>query len=389
MADTMRLGDIVTIERGSTYKSALLDEPGPVLLGLGTINRHGGFRSDSLRTYGGESPDKMLVRPGELYASLKDVTQSADLLGAVARLPLDSVVGRLTQDTVRLDIRTGTVAANYLYWMLRTPQYRQYCRAHATGTTTMGLPRESFFDYLIPRPSRERLALVDVLGALDDKIAANDHTLRLMDELVRARFESLTGEPVPLSQVAVNWRRQVDPDQVDPETKYVGLEHVPRRMMWLTEADVASDVTSAKSTFAEGDVLFGKLRPYFHKVVRAPFGGICSTDILVVRAKDPGLAGFVLAAASSDRAVRETTAASEGTRMPRTKWADLGSVEVPWPGEAAGRSFGRAVNEIGKLAGSVAEESWRLEHTRDELLPLLMSGRIRVKDAEKTVEEVL
>ena len=67
--------------RGTTYKSALLEQPGPVLLGLASIHRDGGFRNDSLRTYGGESPEKLLLRPGDLYVSLKDVTQSGDLLG--------------------------------------------------------------------------------------------------------------------------------------------------------------------------------------------------------------------------------------------------------------------------------------------------------------------
>ena len=53
--------------------------------------------------------DKLLVQPGDLYVSLKDVTQSADLLGAVARLPLDHRPGRLTQDTVKLRAKVPDV----------------------------------------------------------------------------------------------------------------------------------------------------------------------------------------------------------------------------------------------------------------------------------------
>lgn len=74
------LGDYFTLQRGTTYKSRLLGQSGPVLLGLATIQHNGGFRSDSLQTYGGDSPDKLLVQPGDLYVSLKDVTQSADVL---------------------------------------------------------------------------------------------------------------------------------------------------------------------------------------------------------------------------------------------------------------------------------------------------------------------
>src|SRR5262249_53275296 len=51
-----RLGDLVTLTRGKTYKSSMKGLPGPVLLGLSSINRNGGFREDSLTTYGGDSP---------------------------------------------------------------------------------------------------------------------------------------------------------------------------------------------------------------------------------------------------------------------------------------------------------------------------------------------
>ena len=115
----------------------------------------------------------MLVRPGRLYASLKDVTQTADLLGSVARLPADSPVGRLTQDTVRLDLVSDLVTADYLYWCLRTPQYRAYCRAHATGTTNLGLPRGDFLGFEIPKPTPWRLALVEAIGAIDDLVDIN------------------------------------------------------------------------------------------------------------------------------------------------------------------------------------------------------------------------
>ena len=81
------IDEVVRLVRGTTYKSALLEQPGPVLLGLASIQRNGGFRNDSLKTYGGESKPNQILVPGDLYVSLKDVTQSADLLGAVARVP--------------------------------------------------------------------------------------------------------------------------------------------------------------------------------------------------------------------------------------------------------------------------------------------------------------
>ncbi|TKC97994.1 restriction endonuclease subunit S [Polyangium fumosum] len=149
------LGDFVSLQRGTTYQSALLEHDGPVLLGLASIQRDGGFRGDSLRTYGGESSEKILLRPGDLYVSLKDVTQSGDLLGAVARVPKWIASGRLTQDTVRLAPTATSIRTEYLYWLLRTPRYRQFCRSRAMGTTNLSLSRDDFLGYrfAVPPPS--------------------------------------------------------------------------------------------------------------------------------------------------------------------------------------------------------------------------------------------
>lgn len=184
------VGDYFALQRGTTYKSRLLDQPGPVLLGLASIQRNGGFRTDALRTYGGDSPDKLLVHPGELYASLKDVTQSADLLGSVARLPRDHAVGRLTQDTVKLVPKGSDVPSDYLYWLLRTPQYRSYCRAHATGTTNLGLPREDFLAFPAPEPTRLQRGIVETLDVLEDKIELNRRMSETLEAIARALFKA-------------------------------------------------------------------------------------------------------------------------------------------------------------------------------------------------------
>jgi type I restriction enzyme, S subunit len=189
-AERSTLGDYFTLQRGTTYKSRLLGQPGPVLLGLATIERNGGFRRDSLQTYGGDSPDKLLVQPGDLYLSLKDVTQSADLLGAVARLPRDHLPGRLTQDTVKLEPKSADVPLDYLYWVLRTPQYRSYCRAHATGTTNLGLAREDFLAFPVSEPTLTQCRIVGTLGTLDDKIELNRRMNETLEAMARAIFKS-------------------------------------------------------------------------------------------------------------------------------------------------------------------------------------------------------
>ena len=125
-------------------------------------------------------------------------------------------------------------------------------------------------------------------------------------------------------------RESVSPSDLD-DTPYIGLEHIGESTLSLVGHGVASSVTSTKSRFRRGDILFGKLRCYFRKVVRAPFDGICSTDIWVTRAKEGVDQGFLYYCMASKSFVQFADSGSEGTRMPRTKWEWVSRYEIPLP----------------------------------------------------------
>ena len=113
-------------------------------------------------------------------------------------------------------------------------------------------------------------------------------------------------------------------EKVDPkssqESYYVGLEHIEQQTLSLVGHGYGSDVDSQKQRFYEGDILFGKLRPYFRKVVVAPFDGICSTDIWVVKPKVGVDRNFLFYWMASEEFIASSMYASEGGRMPRAKW---------------------------------------------------------------------
>jgi type I restriction enzyme S subunit len=112
---------------------------------------------------------------------------------------------------------------------------------------------------------------------------------------------------------------------------YIGLEHIGEGDLGLIGVGVAEDATSTKLRFTAGDILFGRLRPYFRKVVRPSFDGICSTDIWVVRPANGIDARFLFYLMGSDLFVEPLVRASEGTKMPRAKWEYAASLELPLP----------------------------------------------------------
>ena len=423
MSSDAQLRTFVSLVRGTTYKGELVGHPGPVLLGLASIKPDGGFRTGSFKTYGGDSPAKITLGPGDIYVSLKDVTQSGDLLGSVARVPSDIAAGRLTQDTVKLAFDGQPIGKDYVYWLLRTPAYRTYCRAHATGTTTLGLARDDFLDFPIPAPGIKELSLVELLQGLEERITLLHETNATLEAIAQALFKSwfVDFDPVRAKQqglapagmdeataalfpdsfeesalglVPKGWqvgilgdiartaKNQVQPSELHSAINYVGLEHIPRKSLSLVNWETADGLESAKARFSEGDVLFGKLRPYFHKVIVAPFDGVCSTDILVCQAKQPAYYGVVVMHLFSTAFIDYADRLSNGAKMPRIGWRDIAAYPVVVPTEHIAALYTEAIAPVlGRMKANVFQAQ-TLAILRDTLLPRLISGQLRLPEAE-------
>lgn len=117
----------------------------------------------------------------------------------------------------------------------------------------------------------------------------------------------------------------------DENHLYVGLEHIEQQTLRLNGVGSSMETISNKFRFRRGDILFGKLRPYFRKVVVPDFDGVCSTDIFVVRAKEGTDQRFLFYWIASEDFIRYATAGSEGTKMPRAKWEFLERLEKDLP----------------------------------------------------------
>jgi len=119
-----------------------------------------------------------------------------------------------------------------------------------------------------------------------------------------------------LDEIAINPRETAKPGEMNSSDRYIGLEHMSRGSICLGESGEAEDLESNKNRFREGDVLCGKLRPYFKKTGYAQFDGVCSTDIVVARTRGVSGAGFICCLLVIDPFIDFTVAASTGTRMP-------------------------------------------------------------------------
>lgn len=133
---------------------------------------------------------------------------------------------------------------------------------------------------------------------------------------------------VTLAELCDLISEQVHPADV-PEALYVGLEHVTPGRLRRSGGGIAADVQSHKYAFRRNDILYGKLRPYLDKAILADTDGVCTTELLVLRAK-PGVDPRFLACLVHDPDfVEHALTGVTGAHHPRTSWAHIAQFERP------------------------------------------------------------
>jgi type I restriction enzyme, S subunit len=253
---------------------------------------------------------------------------------------------------------------------------------------------------LPPRKTQDKIAAI--LTTYDDLIANNQRRIARLESMaeeiyrewfVRMRFPG-GGRAQSLRALPLGWRegavddilrerkRQVKRDELGAHARYIGLEHLPRRALTIAAWGSPDDVGSDKLSFNLGDILFGKIRPYLHKVAIARFAGICSTDTIVLAPRCDSLRYFALFLVFSDAFVDLANTASKGTKMPRAEWSFLKRQTIRIPPQNVLDRFNDNVRPLLELASQLAGQSERLLQQRDTLLPRLISGKLRVDDLD-------
>jgi type I restriction enzyme, S subunit len=328
------------------------------------------------------------TKPGDFLLTTRDLTQKANFLGLFAPVPeSQEFIVNQGANLIRL---SSDVDGRFIVYWCNGPIYRSYVKTHYVGSTQIHIRKDDFLDapLLIP-PLSEQRAIADVLSAFDDKIDSNERVIAISEQALRARFdrEVVTEEnhdtsSAALGDVLINVRDVRQPADIAPDTPYVGLEHLVRGSVIMRDCGAAADVTSGKFVFQHGDILFGKLRPYFRKVAFASGSGVCSSDILVLRPLEVGWLPFALMITSSQEFIDYCDGASSGTRMPRVSWQDMAAYSIGSPGRSNWAAFNEFAAPLLDRMNAAAVESRRLSALRDVLLPPLLSGELRIRNAE-------
>ncbi len=290
------------------------------------------------------------------------------------------------------------LSIRFLYYSLQ--QALTHFQSVSIGAATQYLTKSILnnFKVLLP-PIRIQESIVNTLSTYDDLIENNRRRMTLLEDsarllynewFIRLRFPGYEHTRI-VDGVPEGWKRNtlgdlcreirelVLPDSLEPDTPYIGLEHMPRRSIALNDWGKAEQVTSSKSQFRAGEILFGKIRPYFHKVGVAFVDGVASSDAIVIRPVDEKLHGLILMTVSSDKFVAVTAQQmKEGSKMPRADWKQMQAYSVSLPPSGLLSDFDDVIQPIIAQLKSLTFANQKLSAARDLLLPRLMSREIVV-----------
>jgi type I restriction enzyme S subunit len=358
----------------------------------GDVKHAGLYVNEYTQTYSDAGlAQSKLWPPGTLCITIAANIADTAILSFDACFP-DSIIG-FTSDPKKADPRF----IKYLFDANLQKRFQRFTQ----GATQDNLSEAKLLSLKFPVPDDVELQkrIADILAAYDDLIENNRRRIQLLEQAARLLFKEwfvrlrfpghehvkvVVGVPggwkrESLSEICEEVRAAVKPIAVEPNTPYIGLEHMPRRSITLDEWGSAAKVQSTKFWFEESDILFCKIRPYFHKVGFTLTKGITSSDAIVLRPSDRSLFGLCLFLTSSDQFVAFVSkTVKEGSKMPRADVRLMMRQPVLVPPNNILLNFNVVAEKLLLQLRTLAFGIRQLQNARDLLLPRLMNGTITV-----------
>ncbi|MGM0856239.1 MAG: restriction endonuclease subunit S [Pseudomonadota bacterium] len=220
---TTRLGELVAIKHGYAFKGAYFsDAPtNDVLVTPGNFAIGGGFKDDKLKFYEGPVQQEYVLNRDDLVVTMTDLSKEADTLGYPALIPDGNEQRYLHNQRVGLvKIKSDEIDKIYLYFLMRTFDYRTHVLGSASGSTvkhTSPSKIESFEFNLPPLEIQEKVG--QFLISFENKSLINHQINQTLEEMAQALFKSwfVDFEPVK-AKIAARQRWQTLQPENEPSS---------------------------------------------------------------------------------------------------------------------------------------------------------------------------
>lgn len=342
------------------------------------------FEDDEQERYGLKYGDLIICEGGEpgRCAIWKDAIPNLKIQKALHRVRVHDC----------LDYR-------YLFYWFLWAGKRGALEQYFTGATIKHMPSQKLKSVIIDKPPIEtQRRIADILSAYDDLIENNRKQIKLLEEAAQRLYkEWFVDLHFPghehtkiVDDVPEGWGRGTLDNIVDETGKntkkenrqeyayYLPIDCLPKKSIGYVDTNDIKLAESSLVSFDKGDIIFGAMRPYFHKVVVARDKGLTRSTCFILNSRVENMWGYVTMLLFDNATIEYATQISIGTTMPYVRWKDMKLMPVLIPNKQIATSFNSLVKPIINRVGLLAHHISDLGQARDRLLPKLMSGEVEV-----------
>ena len=266
--DKVKIKDVCDILNGFAFKSDNYVDKGIRIIRIANVQK--GYIEDSTPAFyplNSTGLDKYMLDKGDLLISL------TGNVGRVAILQEEMLPAALNQRVACLRIKSDKISKGYLFHILNSDFFERKCIQSAKGVAQKNMSTEWLKNYKIPLYSTEQQSeIVSVLDTLQSIICNRKYELQMLDNLIKARFVEMFGNPLDKSKanmyfvecVEFNPKKSEVRDLMCETVSFVPMECVGADGSFKIKEDgLVKDYYKGYTYFKNGDVLLAKITPCF------------------------------------------------------------------------------------------------------------------------------
>ena len=409
------IGDLIDIRGGLSYKTSEIGSGEKKLLGMGCVSYDKRFLESGCRQFCGEGKSQHLVTPGDLVIATRQQSDNLPILGFPAQIPNKLSKEEIYVGTNLYKVENNSKYSNsFLYWLMRGNLYRQHVKANASGSTVRMITKDVILNFQFNCPSiQESIKIAECLDYFEDKIELNQQNNETLEDIAKALFKSWFIDFDPVKAKAEGLPTGL-PDEISDlfpdsfEESVLGEIPAGWKIQYLQNI---SEISSGKRPRSRSETktllakypLYGGAGPMGftnefliegRKIITT---GRVGTLGKFFRIKDPvWISDNALIIEPSNLFYNycfyrllnfDITIFNRGSTQPLITQSDLKKIEVICANEKIHKQFEILCSDFFEQFHKNQKESNTLGKIRDSLLPKLISGELRITDAEKMIEE--
>ena len=200
--EEIQLKDICDLDNGYAFKSEdYVEKSGTLNCRMSNIRPDGTFdilySAKYLPDEFADKYEEYILHDGDLIIAMTDMAGDPKILGVPTVVNTQGYTLLLNQRVGRLRFIKNGVNADYLKLALQCPKVRNYLKKFAGGGVQLNVSKKDILSTPVQmRNEKEQTYIADIFKSVFEIKAKREHELQLLDELIKARFVEMFGDPV-------------------------------------------------------------------------------------------------------------------------------------------------------------------------------------------------